>query len=1074
MLIDNKANGKLGQTLREHLDVGACLAMMAGSVSLYAYEVLRTQLGHLDSSRILLSRLPMAHAVGDAFTPLTGETFEVRLRNRLNQASIARQFAEWITAKSEVRVLKPLGMIAQSMFHINAPNGHMLAVQGSSQFTASGLGEVESTSLDMNMGFQDPGNTAALLAWFDNIWYSTTSTEDAKAHLLQELSRLYQDQNPQFVYFLMLYHLFKDYVEELDEDHIIRHKTGFKETLVWNKLYKFQRDGVLGAIEKLERHGGCIIADSVGLGKTFEALAVIKYYELRNDRVLVLCPKKLREDWTLYTVNDKRNLLAGDRFNYDVLNHTDLTREGGQSGEINLASINWGNYDLVVIDESHNFRNNNLRKDGKTRYSKLMQDIIRTGVKTKVLMLSATPVNNRMNDLKNQVAFITEGLDDALSPHGINSIEQTLRKAQTCFNGWVRLPTRERTVAGLLDSLNFDYFKLLDLLTIARSRKHIEKYYGVADIGQFPERLKPRNIKSDIDMQREFPSLHDINRTIRRLHLSAYSPLKYVRMDKREEYSRRYDMQVGQGVFKQVDREQSLVHLMRVNLLKRMESSINSFALTVSSLLAQVEGLLARVEAHSASEVEELSIENIDFDSPEFEALSVGNKVKVLIQDMDLAAWKQDLAEDRYQLQRLHQEALKIVPNRDAKLDDLRALIAAKVASPLNSGNRKLIVFTAFADTAQYLYQQLAPWGHSTLGVHSALVTGTGTNKTTLKGVNGDLANILTNFSPRSKERDKVDPNARTEIDLLIATDCISEGQNLQDCDYLVNYDIHWNPVRIIQRFGRIDRLGSTNERIQLVNFWPNMELDEYINLEARVSGRMVLLDISATGEENIIEQDAQGQMNDLEYRRKQLEQLQENVVDLEDLAGGVSITDLTLNDFRMDLAAYMQAYGTELETAPTGLFAVTRLDASLASEGWEPGVIFCLRNRPHTHKGEVQVDDNYPLAPHFLVYVTESGTVRLPFNQPKAILDLLKKQAAALSQPDRAAVASFNRTTRQGHNTEALQALLVSAIDSIAGKSQEKGVASLFQRGGTVLDAQSSQGIEDFEVLGYLIIEAT
>lgn len=657
---------------------------------------------------------------------------------------------------------------------------------------------------------------------------------------------------------------------DLDEDKIIKTRTGIKDTLVWSKLYRFQRDGVLGAIDKIEKYSGCIIADSVGLGKTFEALAIIKYYELRNDRVLVLCPKKLRENWTLYTINDRRNLFAGDRFNFDVLNHTDLTRTRGHTGEINLETVNWGNYDLVVIDESHNFRNNPPRKDGLTRYSRLMRDIIKAGVKTKVLMLSATPVNSRMNDLKNQVAFITEGVDDALYSHGIVSIEATLRKAQTRFNQWLRLDAAERTVPGLLEVLSFDYFKLLDLLTIARSRKHIEKYYDLTEIGKFPERAKPINIKADIDTRNQFPPLKEINRDIRRLNLSAYAPLKYVLPSKLEEYSRKYDMAVAGGsVFKQIDREESLIHLMRVNLFKRMESSINSFALTLERLLRDVRVIIGRIDSHEKNEVEEISIEDIEVEDEDFEPYLVGTKIKVLIQDVDRVRWKQELQEDEELLVRLLREARQIDAARDRKLHDLKDLIAGKCRQPINAGNTKIIVFTAFADTADYLYDNIAGWAQHELGLYSALVTGrTGGNKTNMPKLRKDLASIITSFSPLSKERTKIDETLTDQISILIATDCISEGQNLQDCDYVVNYDIHWNPVRIIQRFGRIDRLGSTNTVVQLVNFWPNLELDEYINLEARVSGRMVLLDISATGEENIIEFSDAGKMNDLEFAR--------------------------------------------------------------------------------------------------------------------------------------------------------------------------------------------------------------
>ena len=724
-------------------------------------------------------------------------------------------------------------------------------------------------------------------------------------------------------------------------------------------------------------------------------------------------------------------------------------------------------------------------------------------------MLSATPVNSRMNDLKNQVAFITEGRDDAFGEVGIRSIESTLRLAQKQFNQWVRQPVESRTTASLLDSMSFDYFKLLDVVTIARSRKHIEKYYGTADIGEFPLRLPPKNIYADIDLSDEFPPLREVNKTIRRLSLAGYSPLRFVRNDKKDEYARRYDKAVGAGasVFKQIDREESLVHLMRVNLLKRMESSIRSFRLTVDKLNNQIEVLLAKIEEHEAGpaldgSADALSIEDIhdfELDSPDLEPYMIGNKTRVLLQDMDLIHFKQELEADRVLLTSIAEAAKEVSAERDAKLDQLKATIAEKVNNPLNADNKKVIVFTAFADTARYLYSHLVGWAKQDMNLDSALVTGSGTNKTTVTGIGSELNSILTAFSPVSKERDKIDPNASAEIDLLIATDCIREGQNLQDCDTLINYDIHWNPVRIIQRFGRVDRLGSRNEQIQLINFWPNMELDEYINLEARVSGRMVLLDISATGEENLIESkggdENAREMNDLEYRRKQLQQLKEAVVDLEDMAGGVSITDLTLNDFRMDLSTYMNEGMNRnrpkengslqpgirerqnlhaLEQAPVGLYSAVTLDESLTEEGLKSGVIFCLKNI-RTGTQAVQVDDNYPLAPYFLVYVSGDAangtTIELNFAQSKKLLDLLKRQAFNHSDIDEGAASYVNNATRQGRNMEHYQHLLAVAVDSIAGKSEEKGVESLFTKGGTVLTATSSQGIEDFAVVSWLIL---
>lgn len=1058
MLIDNKNNGKVVTELKKKITSNSKLSILSGLFSIYGFSCLKNELSQIPEVRMMLSRFD-----DESIPLLSGSISELRLKNQLDQQAVAKECTKWLSSNISIKALNK-NLVNQNLFHLQKSNGESFAIHGSSNFTASGLGETKSEKYEMNTGFSDPEATKQLLNWFNEIWEDHQAVRDIKQEILTALEFIGSDKPANLVYFITLFNIFKDYLEEIDEDSIIRSKTGFKNTLVWNKLYKFQKDGALGAIDKLERYNGCIIADSVGLGKTFEALAVIKYYELRNDRVLVLCPKKLRENWTIFTINDKRNLLATDRFNYDVLNHTDLSREKGNSGEINLATINWGNYDLVVIDESHNFRNSGNKADGITRYKRLMQQVIKSGVKTKVLMLSATPVNSRMNDLKNQVAFITEGQDSALIDHGIQSIENTLRVAQTKFNQWLKLPDGKRKSEVLLESLNFDYFKLLDIFTIARSRKHIEKYYNAAEIGKFPERLKPRNIKSDIDLDENFPPLKEVNAKIKKLNLAAYAPMKYVRLDKREEYSRKYDQQVKEGsVFKQVDRELSLIHLMRINMLKRMESSINSFSLTVEKVLNQISSLIKRIEEHKDSEFEELSIEEIETDSPEFEQLLIGKKVKVLIQDIDLIHWKQDLEEDKEILQLLLDEAKAVDESRDAKLLELKKTIISKSQNPINDGNNKIIIFTAFADTANYLYKNLSNWALSDLNLHSALVTGSGANQCTIKGLDKDLNNILTHFSPISKEREKIDPDATTQIDILIATDCISEGQNLQDCDSLVNYDIHWNPVRIIQRFGRVDRLGSKNKAIQLINFWPNMELDEYINLEARVSGRMVLLDISATGEENVIEYDEKKQMNDLEYRRRQMQQLQDSVVDIEDMDGSVSITDMTLNDFRMDLSGFMKENLPLLKKSSSGFYAVVGgFDEEIKS-----GAIFCLKDV----SGKVQKDPHYALAPYYMVYVAADGNIIFNHIQGKKSLDILKKLCSHNKEIDISAVQNFEKITNHGKDMGNYQFMLEKAISSVIGKSEEKGVESLFSRGGTAILQDNFRGVEDFEVISFLAI---
>ena len=1033
--------------------------MVTPAFSLIAFGNLADDLSAVASARLVLPP-------DDTELGLFGSGADRPTRNRLQGRWLAKQVADWVEKKVQLRRADrsvPQGAVVLS----NGDGRSRQAVLGSFSFSTDGLGLAPGNPLNLIQASETPEEGARLGEWFEGQWSALKSDATAQASVVELLQSLAAHRDPLSIYALILHHLFRSEDDTLDEERVVRSATGIRNTAVWKKLFKFQRDGVVGAIDKLNRFGGCIIADSVGLGKTFEALAVIKYHELRNDRALVLCPKRLRDNWSLYRANDRRNILAGDRFNYDILNHTDLSRDGGLSGDIDLAHVNWGNYDLLVIDESHNFRNKRTpRQGGETRYDRLMRRIVQEGVKTRVLMLSATPVNNRMADLRNQIAFATEGDDAALSDHGIASIDSTTRLAQKQFNRWLDLDGVGRTASQLVEMLGFDYFTLLDRLTIARSRRHIEKYYGTHETGRFPVRLKPVNVKADVDTAGEFHSVREINSEIRRLHLAAYAPLRYVLPHRRTAYDEKYStkLQRGEGFFRQVDREESLVHLLRVNVLKRMESSAASFALTVGRQLDDVEATLRRLE-DPAEELDELDISDVDIEDPAFEGLLVGRKVKVLLHDLDRIRWKQDLVEDRNRLAALHAAARQVTAERDAKLAELRGIIERKCQSPINADNRKVIVFTAFADTARYLYGELERWARDTLGLHSALVTGTGGNQTTLPGLRRDLASILTAFAPRAKERPG-DLSAEGELDLLIATDCISEGQNLQDCDWLINYDIHWNPVRIIQRFGRIDRIGSPNERIQLVNFWPNMELEEYLRLEQRVSGRMVLLDISATGEENLIEQQSGDPMNDLEYRRRQLLKLQDAVIDLEDLSSGVSITDLTLTDFRIDLADYLRENPGALEALPLGVYAVTTTtDAEIP-----PGMIFCLRAEGMAAR---QLEPGYPLAPHYLVHVGDAGTMLLPFTQTKRILDRLKRLCSGRNSPDTEACDRFDKATRQNEDMRTAQRFLAAAVASTVGRSEQRAVASLFSPDGSHAMASEFAGINDFEVVAFLVVLA-
>lgn len=901
-------------------------------------------------------------------------------------------------------------------------------------------------------------------ALFQNSWAS--SPKDLKVQWLQHLQKAIQFYTPDDLYKFSLFHIFQNsLIDEASEQRI--NKTGFKQSLIWGMLYNFQQDAVLGAIDKIETFGGCIIADSVGLGKTFEALAVMKYYQLRNDRILLLCPKKLRDNWLVYSQNDVRNILAKDRFNFDVLNHTDLSREGGYSGDIKLDTVNWGNYDLIVIDESHNFRNNPPKREGITRYQRLMDDVIKSGVKTKVLMLSATPVNTRMNDIKNQIAFITEQNDKAFEAFGIGSIDLTLRKAQQKFNSWIKSrKNNEYHRDSLIDSLDSSYFRILDLLTIARSRKHIQKYYDTKDIGTFPERLKPITKYSDFDNKGTFPSIDIVNNELNALNLNFYSPLSYVRPDRKQRYEEKYDIITTIGtVFRQVERESSLIHLMRVNLLKRLESSVHAFHLTLQSLLKKIQALLYKIEKAAGNQHffdEEVDINEVDFDDEQLEDFLVGGKIKVMLQDLDLIRCKEDLIDDQQRIINLLALTKVIDVERDAKLADLKQLIIEKVNAPLNPGNKKVIIFSAFADTVKYLYEQLSPWLKTSLSLYSAQVTGGDLNKTNLPQCKADLISILTNFSPISKQKSYTAITSVGEIDILFCTDCISEGQNLQDCDYLVNYDIHWNPVRIIQRFGRIDRIGSRNTVIQLVNFFPNVDLDNYIDLIGRVKGRMQMLDVSATGDDNIIDESA-SQNQDLEYRKRQLTQLKDQVLDLEDIEGGISITDLTFNDFKIDADRFTTQEKEYYASLPKAIGAITKTNIAEAPTG----VIFCLRDM------DAKMGDAYAnsaIFPFSLCFVNANGELFIPANHPKRCLDYFKKLCMGKHELVDDLVKSFEKETNNGHKMDAYTELLQITISHLTGVDEEAGLDSLATPGGTRLGKRIIAS--RYELVSLLIIK--
>jgi len=1084
-MIDN-ISVLLGDDLKETIRPNSKVKIAASCFSIYAYEALKAELSKIDSLQFIFTAPTfVASEVTDKarkerrefFIPkanrersLYGSEFEIQLRNKLTQRAIARECARWMRGKVQFRSNKTKASMQQ--FICISDRDQQFAYAPIHGFTAVDLGYQPGDAVsNIVHRFEEASHTSTYLQLFDQIWNDSDKLEDVTEVICDHIESVYQENSPERIYFLTLYNIFKEFLEDINEDVLPNDRTGYQDSLIWKKLFNFQRDAAIGIINKLETYNGCILADSVGLGKTFTALAVIKYYELRNKSVLVLCPKKLADNWINYNKNLKTNIFAKDRFAYDVLCHTDLSRTSGESFGIPLNRVNWGNYDLVVIDESHNFRNNDAYRDHETRYQKLMNKVIRDGVKTKVLMLSATPVNNRFNDLRNQLALAYEGDSEILNEklRTKRSIEEIFRRAQSAFNTWSKLEPEKRTARAILDALDFDFFELLDSVTIARSRKHVETFYDTKDIGKFPERRKPLSFHAPLTHREDVMDFNEIFGQLSLLKLAVYAPISYILPSRLTKYERIYDTEVegGKGTLKQIDRERSLQALMVTNLLKRLESSVESFRITLGSLKEKLQSTLstiARFESGQSAKVSDFTegLENLEAeedDLSEIEDEAVGGKIQINLADMDVDRWKGDLNSDLNLIQGLLASMNKITPEYDAKLQHLKTHIVEKIKNPINPGNKKILIFTAFADTANYLYKNLATGPLCDQGLHFGIVTGRDTPKSTL-GVGYDFQSLLTLFSPRSKEKHIIMPDQPGEIDILIATDCISEGQNLQDCDYLINYDIHWNPVKIIQRFGRIDRIGSPNQSIQLVNYWPDITLDEYINLKERVENRMVIADVTATGDDNVLT----AKSSDIAYRKEQLRRLQEEVIELEDLKTGVSITDLGLNDFRMDLLNYVKENG-DLDGAPKGLHAVVPAQPDL---GLMPGVIFALRNRNHS----VNSNQQNRLHPYYLVYIGRNGEIIANHTEAKKLLDLIRTSSKRFPEPVKSLCRIFNAETDDGKNMAFYSDLLSQAIRSIIDVKEEKDIDSLFGGGRTTALVDTINGIDDFELIAFFVVQ--
>ena len=1074
-LLDN-VNKTLKDDLGEAIKGGSKIAIAAAFFSIYAYQELKAELEGIDELRFIFTSPTfvtekVAKESREFYIPrlqrekgIYGTEFEIKLRNELSQRAIARECADWIrskaTFKSNVTAENLMGFMNVDDISYSPLNGFtsvdLGCERGNNMFTAI----MKTTSAE---------NSRYYISKFNEIWNDKKRLQDVTEEVIDSITAAYKENSPDFLYFVTLYNIFSEFLEDVSEDTLPNEDTGFKSSKVWSMLYNFQRDAVLAIINMLEKYNGCILADSVGLGKTFTALAVIKYYENRNKSVLVLCPKKLSNNWNTYKDNYVNNPIASDRLRYDVLYHTDLSRNRGVSNGLDLDRLNWGNYDLVVIDESHNFRNGgkSAGDDEKENiYLRLLNKVVRNGVRTKVLMLSATPVNNRFNDLKNQLALAYEGNSEQINGK-LNTdkpVEEIFRQAQRAFNAWSKRPSDERTTDNLLRELDFDFFELLDSVTIARSRKHIEKYYDTADIGTFPTRLRPISLNPPLTDLKGAINYNEIFEQLMLLNLAIYTPSHYILPSKLAKYELYDNDEVSVG-FTQANREQGIRRLMAINLMKRMESSVASFKLTLGRIKTLIASTIATIDNYNSFSDTKLNLEDLshitEFDEDDQnndDLFSFGRKVKISLSDMDYKSWRRDLAKDKEVLDLLTIMVDDITPEHDSKLQKLFEVLSNKIQHPINPGNPKVIIFTAFSDTAEYLYENVSKYIKTKFKLDTAMVTGSVEGRSTVPKLRCDLNSVLTCFSPISKDKHLLMPNDNTVIDILIATDCISEGQNLQDCDYLINYDIHWNPVRIIQRFGRIDRIGSKNKCIQLVNFWPDVTLDEYIDLKSKVETRMKIVDMTATGDDNIISDE---EKSDLEYRKAQLQRLQEEVVDIEDMSSGISIMDLGLNEFRLDLLEYIKE-NPDLEKAPLGIHAVAP-----ATEDCPPGVIYILKNRSDS----VNINNRNRLHPFYMVYIDNDGEVICDHVSPKAMLDKMRLICRGKIEPIYELCRAFNKETRDGRNMTEFSQLLGEAISSIVNVKEQSDIDSFL--GGEQISFVSSEirGLDDFELICFLVV---
>lgn len=976
--------------------------------------------------------------------------YDIIEKNNLTHLNKAKTMYNFIKGHVNVKRTNNKDLVRGNLITIN--NDFM--IQGSSSLeipTVKGKNHIKSFNfdsvIDSNM---DGKQILEANKKFTIIWNTPEYTVDFKEELLKSLEYLYKEHSPEFLYYYTLNDLFSPQLSEEGISRFQNDASKFQSTEIWKKLYPFQRDAVMTAIQKIHKYNGCIIADSVGLGKTFEALAIIKYFEMRQDNVLVLTPRKLYDNWNSFKGIYKNSFLD-ERFDYKIMCHTDLSRYSGTSvSSYDLDRFDWGKYDLLVIDESHNFRNRKETDDGHiTRYHRLMEEVIKANKKTKVLLLSATPVNNSLTDLKNQLSIITADRNDFFVEEGIADISNLLTQTTRQINIWNKLPDKNKE--QLYDMLPTNFYKLLDLMTIARSRRHITNSYGLEEIGSFPEKLIPITFHPNVDTQEELLQVEKTNIQLEDLLMAVYTPMKYIKPQFKALYHEKYKTKVnGRDVFFHEDREFYTAVLQRFNLFKRLDSSVYAFSETLHRLLEKIDSFMNTLnKSYLSLTVEDEEDENEEIDN------CLDYKYEIEVKHLDKIKFLAELSFDRKIVEDIYKESQKILQNkRDNKLSKLKQVLQDKIQNtPYNTGNKKVLIFTAFADTANYLYDNLINFAQRN-NLVIATVTGSGSPRCTYNPHKRALSfeDILCRFSPKSKLRETLPPEQ--QVDILIATDCISEGQNLQDCDCVINYDIQWNPVALIQRFGRIDRIGSTNKQIQMINFFPDVNLNDYLQLESRVKNKMVQVNIAATGDENILDKG----MNDITFRQKQLERLQEEVIDIDEAKDGISLTDFNLNDYLYEVASYIKQ-NKEINRTPHGIYSITNAE--------QKGVIFCFK-----HKNiDMKPKNESSLYPYYLIFIGTDGNIIIHNTQVRDLLKQFRNLCYQKNTIDDNIFKEFYKETNNIKDMSFYSALLTKGIQSIQGKEVEQAKQTIFDFTGYD-NAFSNETTENFELISFLVVK--